>query len=77
MCRRDRLRPGGWLAGSDSRLSFRFRLLRIGDTMVVPILMSLESAFRRFCRQTQQPGVRVSRKEALVFGRWISSSHFA
>jgi ubiquinone/menaquinone biosynthesis C-methylase UbiE len=29
------IRPGGWLAGSDSRLSFRFRLLHIGDTMVV------------------------------------------
>ncbi len=67
MCRRDRLRPGGWLAGSDRLLSFRFRLLRIGDTLVVPILMSLESAFRRFSRQTQRPGVRVSREEALGF----------
>lgn len=29
------LRPGAWLAGSDSRLSLRFRLLHVGDTMVV------------------------------------------
>ncbi len=29
------LRPGGVFAGSDSRLSFRFRLLHIGDTMNV------------------------------------------
>lgn len=29
------LRPGGVLAGSDSRMSFRFRLLHLGDTMVV------------------------------------------
>ncbi|MGH3876445.1 MAG: methyltransferase domain-containing protein [Actinophytocola sp.] len=28
------LRPGGVFAGSDSRLSLRFRLLHIGDTMV-------------------------------------------
>jgi SAM-dependent methyltransferase len=28
------LRPGGTFAGSDSRLSLRFRLLHIGDTMV-------------------------------------------
>jgi ubiquinone/menaquinone biosynthesis C-methylase UbiE len=28
------LRPGGVFAGSDSRSSFRFRLLHIGDTMV-------------------------------------------
>jgi SAM-dependent methyltransferase len=29
------LRPGGVFAGLDSRLSLRFRLLHIGDTMVV------------------------------------------
>jgi SAM-dependent methyltransferase len=29
------LAPGGTFAGSDSRLSLRFRLLHIGDTMVV------------------------------------------
>ena len=29
------LRPGGTFAGSDSRLSLRFRLLHVGDTMVV------------------------------------------
>ncbi|MBA2474062.1 MAG: class I SAM-dependent methyltransferase [Pseudonocardiales bacterium] len=29
------LRPGGVFAGSDSRLSLRFRLVHIGDTMVV------------------------------------------
>jgi len=29
------LQPGGVFAGSDSRLSFRFRLLHIGDTMNV------------------------------------------
>ncbi|WP_219419343.1 class I SAM-dependent methyltransferase [Pseudonocardia nigra] len=29
------LRPGGTFAGSDSRISLRFRLLHIGDTMVV------------------------------------------
>jgi SAM-dependent methyltransferase len=29
------LRPGGTFAGSDSRRSLRFRLLHIGDTMVV------------------------------------------
>ncbi len=29
------LRPGGTFAGSDSRLSMRFRLLHVGDTMVV------------------------------------------
>lgn len=29
------LAPGGVLAGSDSQLSLRFRLLHIGDTMVV------------------------------------------
>jgi ubiquinone/menaquinone biosynthesis C-methylase UbiE len=29
------LRPGGVFAGSDSRLSLRFRLLHIRDTMVV------------------------------------------
>ena len=29
------LRPGGVFAGSDSRLSLRFRLIHIGDTMVV------------------------------------------
>jgi len=29
------IRPGAWLAGSDSRLSFRFRVLHINDTMVV------------------------------------------
>jgi SAM-dependent methyltransferase len=28
------LRPGGTLAGSDSRLSLRFRLLHVADTMV-------------------------------------------
>ena len=28
------LRPGGVFAGSDSRLSLRFRLLHIGDTMI-------------------------------------------
>ncbi|MGH3831510.1 MAG: class I SAM-dependent methyltransferase [Pseudonocardiaceae bacterium] len=28
------LRPGGAFAGSDSRLSLRFRLLHVGDTMV-------------------------------------------
>jgi len=28
------LRPGGTFAGSDSRLSLRFRLLHIGDTMI-------------------------------------------
>lgn len=28
------LRPGGTFAGSDSRLSLRFRLLHLGDTMV-------------------------------------------
>jgi SAM-dependent methyltransferase len=29
------LRPGGVFAGFDSQLSLRFRLLHIGDTMVV------------------------------------------
>ncbi len=29
------LRPGGVFAGFDSQLSFRFRLLHVGDTMVV------------------------------------------
>jgi hypothetical protein len=29
------LRPGGVFAGFDSQLSFRFRMLHIGDTMVV------------------------------------------
>ena len=29
------IRPGSWLAGSDSRLSLRFRLLHVGDTMVL------------------------------------------
>jgi SAM-dependent methyltransferase len=29
------LRPGGVFAGSDSRLSLRFRILHIGDTMVI------------------------------------------
>jgi len=28
------LRPGGVFAGSDSRVSLRFRILHIGDTMV-------------------------------------------
>jgi hypothetical protein len=28
------LRPGGTFAGLDSRLSLRFRLLHVGDTMV-------------------------------------------
>jgi SAM-dependent methyltransferase len=28
------LRPGGTFAGSDSRLTLRFRLLHVGDTMV-------------------------------------------
>ncbi|MGH3875269.1 MAG: hypothetical protein ACRDSR_27870 [Pseudonocardiaceae bacterium] len=28
------LRPGGTFAGSDGRLSLRFRLLHVGDTMV-------------------------------------------
>jgi hypothetical protein len=28
------LRPGGVFAGMDSRLSLRFRLLHVGDTMV-------------------------------------------
>ena len=29
------LRSGGWIAGADSRISLRFRLLHVGDTMVV------------------------------------------
>jgi hypothetical protein len=29
------LRPGGVFAGSDSQLSLRFRLIHLGDTMVV------------------------------------------
>ena len=29
------LKPGAWLVGSDSRISVYFRLLHIGDTMVV------------------------------------------
>lgn len=29
------LRPGGWFAGSDSRISLRFRLVHLFDTMVV------------------------------------------
>jgi ubiquinone/menaquinone biosynthesis C-methylase UbiE len=29
------LRPGGVIAGSDSQLSLRFRILHLGDTMVV------------------------------------------
>ena len=28
------LRPGGVFAGSDSRLSLRFRIIHIGDTMI-------------------------------------------
>ena len=29
------LRPGAWLVGSDSRISLLFRMLHLGDTMVV------------------------------------------
>ncbi|MEV6611435.1 class I SAM-dependent methyltransferase [Kutzneria sp. NPDC051319] len=41
------LEPGGVFAGSDSRLSFRFRLLHIGDTMNVVDPEELPERLRR------------------------------
>jgi hypothetical protein len=41
------LRPGGVFAGSDSRLSLRFRLLHIGDTMNVVDPEELPERLRR------------------------------
>jgi SAM-dependent methyltransferase len=41
------LRPGGVFAGSDSRLSLRFRLLHIGDTMNVVDPDELPARLRR------------------------------
>jgi SAM-dependent methyltransferase len=41
------LRPGGMFAGSDSRLSLRFRILHIGDTMVVVDSRTLPDRLRR------------------------------
>jgi len=41
------LKPGGVFAGSDSRLSFRFRLLHIGDTMNVVDPDELPERLRR------------------------------
>jgi SAM-dependent methyltransferase len=40
------LRPGGVFAGSDSRLSLRFRLLHVADTMVVVDPITLPSRLR-------------------------------
>ncbi|SHN46248.1 Methyltransferase domain-containing protein [Cryptosporangium aurantiacum] len=41
------LRPGGTFAGSDSRYSHRFRLLHLGDTMVVVDPDALPDRLRR------------------------------
>lgn len=41
------LRPGGVFAGSDSRLSLRFRLLHVRDTMVVVDPATLPDRLRR------------------------------
>ncbi|GAB3458268.1 class I SAM-dependent methyltransferase [Actinophytocola sediminis] len=41
------LRPGGTFAGSDSRLSLRFRLLHIGDTMIPVDPATLPDRLRR------------------------------
>ncbi|MGH3841882.1 MAG: class I SAM-dependent methyltransferase [Pseudonocardiaceae bacterium] len=41
------LRPGGTFAGSDSRLSLLFRILHIGDTMVVVDPGTLPDRLRR------------------------------
>jgi len=41
------LRKGGWIAGVDSRISFRFRLLHIADTMVVCDPQTFKSRLER------------------------------
>ncbi len=54
------LRPGGVFAGSDSRLSLRFRILHIGDTMVVVDPDTLPARLRR--AGLADPQIELSRR---------------
>lgn len=60
------LRPGGTFAGSDSRRSLRFRLLHVGDTMVVVDPATLPDRLRRagFADATTDTGERSFRFRA-------------
>lgn len=60
------LRPGGTFAGSDSRRSLRFRLLHVGDTMVVVDPATLPARLRRagFAHATTDTGERSFRFRA-------------
>jgi SAM-dependent methyltransferase len=60
------LRPGGTFAGSDSRRSLRFRLLHVGDTMVVVDPATLPDRLHDagFADATTDAGVRSFRFRA-------------
>ncbi|HEY3467842.1 MAG TPA: class I SAM-dependent methyltransferase [Amycolatopsis sp.] len=60
------LRPGGTFCGTDSQLSFRFRLLHLGDTMNVLDAATLPGRLER--AGFEQVKVKTRPKERVEFG---------
>jgi ubiquinone/menaquinone biosynthesis C-methylase UbiE len=61
------LRPGAWIVGSDSRISLTFRILHIGDTMVVCDPAKFQARVER--AGFQEVSVRTTRNAFAFRGR--------